>query len=124
MEEIKDYQDSMKFDPMMERLNISLSARGTEMQRAMAHEDEESEEAKLIQFRRMHKLCVNDGRTGFAHDGENFYCKHCVKAIRKERRNPKYYPVVGGKSIGRNDPCPCGSGQKYKQCCLNSKKIG
>ena len=21
------------------------------------------------------------------------------------------------KSIGRNDPCPCGSGKKYKQCC-------
>ncbi|MFM9942071.1 MAG: SEC-C metal-binding domain-containing protein [Hyphomicrobiaceae bacterium] len=20
---------------------------------------------------------------------------------------------------GRNDPCPCGSGQKYKKCCLN-----
>jgi hypothetical protein len=20
--------------------------------------------------------------------------------------------------IGRNDPCPCGSGRKYKQCCL------
>ena len=24
------------------------------------------------------------------------------------------------KSIGRNDPCPCGSGKKYKKCCLNS----
>lgn len=23
------------------------------------------------------------------------------------------------KSIGRNDPCPCGSGKKYKQCCQN-----
>ena len=22
-----------------------------------------------------------------------------------------------GKKIGRNDPCPCGSGKKYKQCC-------
>ncbi|MGA2149181.1 MAG: SEC-C metal-binding domain-containing protein [Bryobacteraceae bacterium] len=21
--------------------------------------------------------------------------------------------------IGRNEPCPCGSGQKYKRCCLN-----
>jgi len=21
-------------------------------------------------------------------------------------------------SIGRNDPCPCGSGKKYKRCCL------
>lgn len=24
------------------------------------------------------------------------------------------------KSTGRNDPCPCGSGKKYKKCCLNS----
>ncbi|MFN4197385.1 MAG: SEC-C metal-binding domain-containing protein, partial [Caldimicrobium sp.] len=23
---------------------------------------------------------------------------------------------VGGK-VGRNDPCPCGSGKKYKKCC-------
>ncbi|MGL5524174.1 MAG: SEC-C metal-binding domain-containing protein [Aeromonas veronii] len=21
--------------------------------------------------------------------------------------------------IGRNEPCPCGSGKKYKQCCLH-----
>jgi uncharacterized protein YecA (UPF0149 family) len=21
--------------------------------------------------------------------------------------------------IGRNDPCPCGSGKKYKKCCMN-----
>lgn len=25
----------------------------------------------------------------------------------------------GGKKIGRNEPCPCGSGKKYKKCCLN-----
>ncbi len=22
-----------------------------------------------------------------------------------------------GQSVGRNDPCPCGSGQKFKKCC-------
>ncbi len=22
-----------------------------------------------------------------------------------------------GAKIGRNDPCPCGSGKKYKKCC-------
>ncbi len=27
--------------------------------------------------------------------------------------------VVVGKKIGRNDPCPCGSGKKYKKCCMN-----
>lgn len=26
-----------------------------------------------------------------------------------------------GKKIGRNDPCPCGSGKKYKHCCGKSK---
>lgn len=26
------------------------------------------------------------------------------------------------KKIGRNDPCPCGSGDKYKNCCLDSGK--
>jgi len=25
--------------------------------------------------------------------------------------------VVAEKKVGRNDPCPCGSGQKYKKCC-------
>jgi preprotein translocase subunit SecA len=29
----------------------------------------------------------------------------------------KKTPVVAGKKIGRNDPCPCGSGKKYKYCC-------
>jgi preprotein translocase subunit SecA len=23
-----------------------------------------------------------------------------------------------GEKVGRNDPCPCGSGKKYKQCCM------
>ncbi|MHB8945924.1 MAG: preprotein translocase subunit SecA [Bacillota bacterium] len=26
-------------------------------------------------------------------------------------------PIVVGKKPGRNDPCPCGSGKKYKKCC-------
>jgi uncharacterized protein YecA (UPF0149 family) len=27
-------------------------------------------------------------------------------------------PVSSLPSAGRNDPCPCGSGKKYKKCCL------
>ncbi len=27
-------------------------------------------------------------------------------------------PVVKGEKTGRNDPCPCGSGKKYKKCCM------
>ncbi len=29
----------------------------------------------------------------------------------------KMKPVRSGPKVGRNDPCPCGSGKKYKQCC-------
>jgi preprotein translocase subunit SecA len=26
-------------------------------------------------------------------------------------------PTIIGKKVGRNEPCPCGSGKKYKNCC-------
>ncbi len=29
----------------------------------------------------------------------------------------KQQPIRVGKKVGRNDPCPCGSGKKYKKCC-------
>jgi hypothetical protein len=28
------------------------------------------------------------------------------------------------KGVGRNDPCPCGSGKKFKKCCLATVRIG
>ncbi|APX87727.1 zinc chelation protein SecC [Methylorubrum extorquens] len=28
------------------------------------------------------------------------------------------------KDVGRNDPCPCGSGKKYKKCCLTAAEAG
>ena len=30
--------------------------------------------------------------------------------------NPAQRPIVNGHHVGRNDPCPCGSGKKYKHC--------
>jgi hypothetical protein len=35
--------------------------------------------------------------------------------IVKEWRSSKQ--AVSEKTVGRNDPCPCGSGKKYKKCC-------
>ena len=32
-------------------------------------------------------------------------------------RAGKREPVKVGRKVGRNDPCPCGSGKKYKKCC-------
>ena len=46
-----------------------------------------------------------------------YYCDDCGKKmpvaepIKNTRRRP-----------GRNDPCPCGSGKKFKKCCLVKEK--
>lgn len=37
------------------------------------------------------------------------------KAIKKDYKDSK--TVVKSPKIGRNEPCPCGSGKKYKKCC-------
>ena len=38
-----------------------------------------------------------------------------------EAEETKQQPVVKKEDIGRNDPCPCGSGKKYKNCCGRDK---
>ncbi|WP_439396500.1 SEC-C metal-binding domain-containing protein [Bradyrhizobium sp. PMVTL-01] len=31
--------------------------------------------------------------------------------------------MVNSHKVGRNDPCPCGSGKKFKKCCLYSQRL-
>ena len=61
-------------------------------------------------------------------DGVNFQNLRQMKKWMKEHEAelkaeqatgiPKVETVVHeGPRIGRNDPCPCGSGKKYKKCC-------
>ena len=45
-------------------------------------------------------------------DGEWLY----VDGEMQEPPKPKQH--VNPNKVGRNEPCPCGSGKKYKQCCL------
>src|SRR5215469_3778087 len=37
---------------------------------------------------------------------------------------PGSHGLLTSKAPGRNDPCPCGSGRKYKQCCAVQPKAG
>jgi len=39
------------------------------------------------------------------------------KTVEGQAEETQKKPVRVGKKIGRNDPCPCGSGKKYKKCC-------
>lgn len=56
------------------------------------------------------------------------YTKEEIAIIKEMRRkkNIEYMRAhchdVKSPKIGRNDKCPCGSGLKYKKCCLNKDK--
>lgn len=45
-------------------------------------------------------------------------CLHSLNAARMTL-NRSAAPASTTPRIGRNDPCPCGSGKKFKKCCLN-----
>jgi preprotein translocase subunit SecA len=43
---------------------------------------------------------------------------HSIYRVGIAKGTPKKKEAVPvGKKVGRNDPCPCGSGRKYKHCC-------
>ena len=50
---------------------------------------------------------------------QNFAARPVTKAEGQTdgKEAAKKKPTVKGNKIKRNDPCPCGSGKKYKQCC-------
>ena len=44
-------------------------------------------------------------------------------AIAGTEADKKLEPIRNlGPKVGRNDPCPCGSGKKYKQCCMRKRR--
>jgi uncharacterized protein YecA (UPF0149 family) len=62
-----------------------------------------------------------DTRTGAIYEDENAAMKAGVpekflKQVEPSMLNPRQLKRM---KIGRNDPCPCGSGKKFKRCCLS-----
>ncbi len=55
------------------------------------------------------------------HEDLSLFQKMSAQASAKkepeEIEKPKFKPIKNVMKVGRNDPCPCGSGLKYKKCC-------
>ena len=50
---------------------------------------------------------------------KEIFSEEKLKQLYTEQK--KSGTVVKAHKIGRNDPCPCGSGKKYKFCCGRNK---
>ena len=68
-----------------------------------------------VEGQRTHYLCRAYQRF-FAHSHEKFLDLR-QRILRRQGLAPAQAPPPPTKPVGRNDPCPCGSGKKYKQCC-------
>lgn len=59
---------------------------------------------------------VNDGHIFVAEGLEAQIIQHEIDHMNGVLVSDRVYKKV---TVGRNDPCPCGSGKKYKKCCIN-----
>ena len=73
----------------------------------------------LVEYRREAIGMFNDMIESISNESALFLFK--VRIERQKLPTPAPTPAkvanVNLKKVGRNDPCPCGSGKKYKQCC-------
>lgn len=62
------------------------------------------------------KWCQSDEMDRLVADLKPISPEHHIEEVRKLSFGEQ--PLTKGRKIGRNEPCPCGSGKKYKQCCI------
>lgn len=78
----------------------------------------ENDDTGVVEFRALYsaegKVCNHHERSTFVKDKDGWKFENGELMTEKpmKREEPK---------IGRNDPCPCGSGKKYKKCCGRDK---
>lgn len=65
---------------------------------------------------KMSKRDLSTDRFQKKQDREKEYKKQ-LPGEDEEPLPPPVEPIHSGDKPGRNSPCPCGSGKKYKQCC-------
>lgn len=108
------------FKGMIESINSSIVCALTRLSIAIPQRSPEEEEA--IQQQRQREMQAEQARRRL--EMERLRMSH-EDAISGPSRMPgapqgaaqHTQPIKADKKVGRNDPCPCGSGKKYKNCC-------
>ena len=73
-----------------------------------------SEEKQLQEFINLIMLAKNNTRIW---ENNGYTPSELYEILSKRDKNIIKFPTSQKPKVGRNDPCPCGSGKKYKKCC-------
>ncbi len=89
--------------------------------RVLAHDDDRDEATRCLI-----EVLKQAGKPDEAHALESQETQRRDEARRwAQESRASWEPVVRqGPKIGRNEPCPCGSGKKFKKCCLDKESTG
>ena len=71
-------------------------------------------EEQLQKFIKLIMLAKNNSRIW---ENKGYTPFELFEIIKKRDKNIVRFPNIHRTKVGRNDPCPCGSGKKYKKCC-------
>ena len=95
-----------------------------------AQRQAEEERARNVVYTRPQNPGTPQGRmnpyagysaTTETYEGENAQREAMKNATRSAQAPKMKQPAKAAPKVGRNDPCPCGSGKKYKNCCGKGK---
>lgn len=101
-----------KFSEMLENLKYSVLSTLYSVQ--IKAEDE----LQLVEEQKRRQIAEQQRRMNFVHaDIGNVLPSNDSEVKEEMPVNPVLQVVRSEPKVGRNDPCPCGSGKKYKQCC-------
>jgi preprotein translocase subunit SecA len=92
--------DNLKFDVIKIISTVQVEAPDDVAAVEAQRRQQAQANAQRMQFQHVDTLAPQEPEQDVAEPTQ------AVKTFRRE-----------GKKVGRNEPCPCGSGKKYKQCC-------
>ena len=71
-------------------------------------------EKQLQEFMNLIMIAKNNTRIW---ENNGYTPSEILEILSKRNENIVKFPTLQRPQVGRNDPCPCGSGKKYKKCC-------
>ena len=128
--EVDPNSDETLWEPWVDGFSRAMGVRPAAWERLLDQADEETQSTLIFM---MALQDIYTGKSKFSEDEIDEIDReapdlipNCVATILHQSRpelgrsvaaNIPGMPFKADARVGRNDPCPCGSGRKYKQCC-------
>jgi len=112
--------DQIKPEHFLPALEERIEQARQRLDRIRTATDKPTFENTILEFERAGEEVesVWGGARAFHKEYESFYRDQARAAAASSQGDEKAEPfVLQTPRVGRNEPCPCGSGKKFKQCC-------